>query len=173
MCAWAAWDIRNEPRRCTPITVSQSTSVILNSRLSLVTPALLTRIVGGPSVSAIRATASFTAAALLTSAPTASACPPSLVIRVTVSAQLDSSRSTTATAWPSLASRSAVAAPMPRAAPVTIATLLSVPTEPPVVVPVSSGHLDPSQTGLLIRVALLCSVGGLGGGRRGGAFDQL
>ena len=47
MCFCAARVIRNEPRRCTPITVSQSVSVILNSRLSRVTPALLTSTVGG------------------------------------------------------------------------------------------------------------------------------
>jgi hypothetical protein len=85
-------------------------------------PALLIRTVGGPSSSATRCTAAATAPASLTSAPTPSAVPPAPSIAATVSAQLDSFRSTTATANPSSANRLATAAPMPRAAPVTIAT---------------------------------------------------
>src|SRR6266566_4503493 len=46
MYACAARLHRNAPLRCTPITVSQSSSDILKSRLSRVTPALLTRISG-------------------------------------------------------------------------------------------------------------------------------
>ena len=42
MCFCAARLIRNAPRRCTFITVSQSASVILKSRLSRMTPALFT-----------------------------------------------------------------------------------------------------------------------------------
>ena len=49
MCFCTARVIRNAPRRCTPITVSQSASVNRNSRLSRVTPALFTRTVGEPS----------------------------------------------------------------------------------------------------------------------------
>src|ERR1700760_2745858 len=41
--------ISNAPRRCTPMTVSQSSSVILNRRLSRITPALFTSTVGPPS----------------------------------------------------------------------------------------------------------------------------
>ena len=113
--------IKNAPRRCTPRTVSQSSSVILNSRLSRITPALFTSTVGSPSSSATRPTACATWSLLLTSAPTASARPPASAISFTVPAHAASSRSRTATAIPSAASRSAVAAPMPRAEPVTIA----------------------------------------------------
>src|SRR6476661_1012138 len=118
-----ARDIRNAPRRCTFITASQSSTVILNSRLSRVIPALLIRIVGAPSSVATRSTAAATDASSATFAPTASAWPPADVTASTVAAQADSSRSRTATACPSRASFFATAAPMPRAAPVTIAVL--------------------------------------------------
>src|SRR6516225_11297595 len=118
----AARLIRNAPRRCTPSTVSQSASVILNSRLSLITPALLIRTTGGPRSAATLPTAASTWSAWLTSAPTAMARPPASVIASTVPVQAEASRSSTATAMPSVASRVAVAAPMPRAAPVTMAT---------------------------------------------------
>src|SRR6185312_6268003 len=122
MCFCAARLIRNAPRRCTPSTVSQSFSVILNRRLSRITPALLTRTTGGPSSAATLPTAASTWSAWLTSAPTANARPPAAVIASTVPAQVAPSRSSTATALPSPASLRAVAAPMPRAAPVTMAT---------------------------------------------------
>src|SRR2546429_262465 len=57
------------------MTVSQSSSVILNSRLSRITPALFTSTVGSPSSAATRSTAARTWAPSLTSAPTASARP--------------------------------------------------------------------------------------------------
>src|SRR4051794_33676262 len=114
--------IRKAPRRCTFRTVSQSDSLILNSMLSRVTPALLTSTVGPPSSAAIRSTAAVTCSASLTSAPTARAVPPAASIVSTVPLAWPSSRSRTATANPSWASRIAVAAPMPRAAPVTTAT---------------------------------------------------
>src|SRR6267154_1627196 len=118
----AARLIRNAPRRCTPSTMSQSSSDILNSRLSLMIPALLIRTTGGPSSAATLPTAVATCSASLTSAPTATARPPAAVIASTVGAQALASRSRTPTAMPSEASRLAVAAPMPRAAPVTMAT---------------------------------------------------
>src|SRR5579871_420402 len=123
MCFCTARVIRNAPRRCTPSTVSQSSSVILNSRLSRITPALLTSTTGAPSSPATRSTAASTWSRWLTSAPTATARPPASAISFTVPAQAASSRSRTATAIPSAASLRAVAAPMPRAAPVTIATV--------------------------------------------------
>src|SRR5215470_13116188 len=113
--------IRNAPRRCTLITVSQSLSDILNNRLSLVTPALLTSTVGSPRSATTLSTAAWTWSASETSAPTAIALPPAFSIEATVSAPWASLRSSTATASPSLARRLAVAAPIPRAAPVTIA----------------------------------------------------
>src|SRR3954469_15945215 len=114
--------IRKAPRRCTFRTVSQSDSLILNSMLSRVTPALLTSTVGPPSSAAIRSTAAVTCSASLTSAPAARPVPPAASIVSTVPLAWPSSRSRTATANPSAASRIAVAAPMPRAAPVTMAT---------------------------------------------------
>jgi hypothetical protein len=73
MWDWTARLIRNAPRRCTPITASQSDEVILNSRLSRVMPALLTSTVGAPSSSATLSTAVCTADSSATSAPTAMA----------------------------------------------------------------------------------------------------
>ena len=108
------------------MTVSQSDSLILNSRLSRSTPALLTRIVGAPSSAATARRRPRPGRSSETSQPTASALPPAAVIFSTVSLQAASSRSSTATARPSAASRTAVAAPMPRAAPVTTATRCSV-----------------------------------------------
>src|SRR5689334_13958020 len=121
MCAWMARLMRNEPRRWTPMTESQSCSVILKMRLSRVMPALLTRIVGAPRASATWATAAATWSASATSTPTPIAWPPASVMAPTVSAQLAASRSSTPTRCPSAASRLAVAAPMPRADPVTMA----------------------------------------------------
>ena len=56
----AALVIRNAPRRLTSITVSQSSSVILNSSASRVIPALFTSTVGSPSSVATRSTAALT-----------------------------------------------------------------------------------------------------------------
>ena len=121
MYFWVARVIRNAPRRCTLMTVSQSFSDILKIRLSLVTPALLISTVGSPSSATTLSTAAATCSASLTSAPTAIALPPAFSISATVSAPSASLRSSTATASPSAARRLAVPAPMPRAAPVTIA----------------------------------------------------
>src|SRR3954469_17717502 len=114
--------MRNAPRRCTATTESQSYSVILNRRLSRSIPALLTRMVGGPSSAAIRSTASPTSSARLTSAPTPIARPPAARTAATVSSVAPSARSSTPTARPSTARRRAIAAPIPFAAPVTMAT---------------------------------------------------
>ncbi len=97
------------------MTASQSSSVILKSRLSRVTPALLTSTSMRPSSSTTRATAACTDAASLTSQarPTAEEAPSPAA----VAAAAPSSRSSTATAAPSSANRWAVAAPIPRGAP--------------------------------------------------------
>src|SRR5690606_29761479 len=121
MYCCTARDTRNAPRRCTDITASQSSTVILNSRLSRMIPALLTSTDGSPSPLATRATAACTADSSPTSAPTASARPPSRSIASTTRLPAASSRSSTATAKPSAASRFATPAPIPRAAPVTMA----------------------------------------------------
>src|SRR5215472_1900804 len=118
---WVARVMRNAPRRCTPMTVSQSLSVILNSMLSRITPALLTSTPGGPSSATTLSTPAATWSGWLTSAPTAMARPPAAVIASTVPPASASFRSSTATAIPSAARRREIAAPMPRAPPVTIA----------------------------------------------------
>src|SRR5215472_10178909 len=118
---WVARVMRNAPRRCTPMTVSQSLSVILNSMLSRITPALLTSTPGGPSSATTLSTPAATWSGWLTSAPTAMARPPAAVIASTVPPASASFRSSTATAIPSAARRQEIAAPMPRAPPVTIA----------------------------------------------------
>src|SRR6266702_2870836 len=69
MYACAARLHRNAPLRCTPITVSQSSSDILKSRLSRVTPALLTRISSRPKWLAVLSTASCTIALSATFRP--------------------------------------------------------------------------------------------------------
>jgi hypothetical protein len=118
-CFWAALVIRKAPLRCTFMTRSQSSSVILNSRLSRVIPALLTRMWMPPSSATTRAIAASTDAALLTSQPMPIAVPPS---RPAASLAAASSRSMIATAAPSSENRLAVPNPMPRAAPVMTAT---------------------------------------------------
>src|SRR6185437_5249987 len=121
MYCWTARVIRNAPFKWTFMTVSQSASDILNSRLSRVTPALLTSTVGSPSSATTFSTAALTWSLSETSAPTAIALPPACSISPTVRAPSSSLRSSTATDIPSSARRLAVPAPMPRAAPVTIA----------------------------------------------------
>lgn len=64
-----ALDIRNDPRRCTDTTASQSSSLSSGRRLSRVMPALLIRTVGGPSTSTSSATERATSSARPTSAP--------------------------------------------------------------------------------------------------------
>src|SRR5690349_15176679 len=130
MCFWTAFDIRNAPRRCTAITRSQSSTVILNNRLSRMMPALLTSTVGAPSSSATAETAASTAAGSLTSAPTAMAVPPFAALESTVACAASCWRSRTATFMPSSDKRWAMAAPMPCAAPVTMAVRASDTSEP-------------------------------------------
>ena len=86
------------------------------------TPALLTRMSGGPSRSAISATADRTASPSVTSTLQPAAVPPAAVISSTTAATPAAVRSSTATLAPSSANRWAVARPMPIAAPVITAT---------------------------------------------------
>jgi hypothetical protein len=51
MCAKAAWDKKKEPERLTDKTVFQSSSLIAATGLSMVIPALLTRMSSRPWVS--------------------------------------------------------------------------------------------------------------------------
>lgn len=122
MCFCTARVMRNEPRRCTFSTESQSSSVILKIRLSRVMPALFTSTVGGPSSSATFATAASTCSVLLTSRPTPTARPPPEARSSAPDLTAEESRSSRPTANPSADSLLATAAPIPRPAPVTIAT---------------------------------------------------
>ena len=61
MCFCVARVMRNEPRRWTFMTASQSSALILKSMLSRMMPALLTSTVGAPSSAATRSTAACTA----------------------------------------------------------------------------------------------------------------
>src|ERR1700739_4164539 len=98
MYCWVARVIRNAPFRWTFMTVSQSDSLILNSRLSRVTPALLTSTVGSPRSTATFSTAALTRSALETSAPTAIALPPASSLSPTARAASSSVRAVPAPA---------------------------------------------------------------------------
>src|SRR5215216_3499708 len=115
----AALEQRKLPLRCTSSTLSQSSSLILNERLSRNSPALLTRMSIRPKRWAISSNAFSTCCALDTSQAMAIASDPAASTASTVSWQASADRSRTATFAPSCASRMASAAPMPRAAPVT------------------------------------------------------
>src|SRR5215469_18321448 len=122
MCCCAARLHRNAPLRWTFITVSQSSSLILKSRLSRSTPALFTRMSSRPNRSTPCATAASTASWLDTSQETASACEPACSIWAATCLQFSRSTSARITCAPSSAKRRAVAAPIPLPAPVIKAT---------------------------------------------------
>ena len=121
MYFWVARVIRNAPRRCTFMTVSQSFSDILKIRLSLVTPALLISTVGSPSSATTLSTAAGTCSALLTSAPTAIALPPAFSISATVLGAVGLVEVEHRDGQPVSGEALGGAGPDPRAAPVTIA----------------------------------------------------
>src|ERR1700730_15153890 len=108
--------------RFTSRTASHSSSLILNTRLSRVIPALLTRMSVRPKRDVPASTVAPTCSRPETSHPNAAAWPPAASIRWTTGEARSASTSTTATRAPSDASRSAVAWPIPCAAPVTTAT---------------------------------------------------
>src|SRR5215210_3566700 len=117
----AALEHKKLPFRWTSSTLSQSSSLILNERLSRKSPALLTRMSMRPKRCAISSNAFSTCCALDTSQAMAIASAPAASTASTVSWQASAERSKTATFAPSCARRMASAAPMPRAAPVTTA----------------------------------------------------
>src|SRR5215210_66098 len=131
MYFWAALEQRKLPLRCTSSTLSQSSSLILNERLSRNSPALLTRMSIRPKRWAISSKAFSTCCALDTSQAIAIASAPAASTASTVSWQESADRSRSATFAPSCASRMASAAPMPRAAPVTTAVRPSSLNSPP------------------------------------------
>src|SRR5438874_1601718 len=116
----AARAAKNDPFRCVSMTASQSSSVILKSRLSRMMPAQATRMSSEPPAATAASTAPSMSSRDVTSQRTA--CPP---IAAAVSRAPAPSKSATTTVPPSAASRAAVAAPMPRAPPVTRAVLPS------------------------------------------------
>lgn len=85
------------------------------------TPALANTRSTRPSSAATRSAAAVTALRSVTSSGTASAVPPSAVMRSTSASRLSLRRAATATFAPSRANRSAVASPIPLDAPVTTA----------------------------------------------------
>src|SRR5918992_6173328 len=117
----AALEHRKLPFRWMSSTVSQSSSLILKTRVSRKTPALLTRMSIRPKRLATSSKALSTCWALDTSHAIANASTPAASTASTVCRQASAERSSTATLAPSCASRIASAAPMPRAAPVTTA----------------------------------------------------
>src|SRR5215207_3601527 len=157
----AALEQRKLPLRCTSSTLSQSSSLILNERLSRNSPALLTRMSIRPKRCTISSNAFSTCCALDTSQAIAIASDPTASTASTVSWQASAERSRTATFAPSCASRMASAAPMPRAAPVTIAVRPSSLKVSPLSVGNTATH-TPGGCGLCymtfncIRVELMC-----------------
>src|SRR6185437_1406343 len=111
--------IRKAPRRLTPTTRSQSSTVKSTTEpAGSVAAASLTRMSSRPKASATRATAAATIVSRLTSASTAR---PSQARAV--AAALSPSRSRQATRAPAAAKAWAIARPMPAPAPVTMAAL--------------------------------------------------
>ena len=72
----ASWPTRNTPSRLTDITARHSSSLVLVKKAPEGTPALLTRMVIGPSAASASAKARVTDARSVTSSPTATAWPP-------------------------------------------------------------------------------------------------
>src|SRR6266403_333534 len=109
--------------RLTIIMRSQASSVISRNGTKPVMPALLTRMVTGPSSACARCTPASICAREDTSTRLAMARPPAATMSLAARCAPASSISQTATAAPSRARRLLVARPRPDAAPVTIAFL--------------------------------------------------
>ncbi len=119
-----AWAQRNPPLRFTPSTWSHSRSVSSRNAARGKTPALLTRMSGGPSPPVTAATRACTSRACATSPLTVRTLRPRPRISpATRSAAPGSSRKFRPTSAPSPAIASAMARPIPCCAPVTSATL--------------------------------------------------
>ena len=108
------------PLRCTLITWSNWSSVIVRMVASRVMPALLTMMSSDPNVSTVCASMASISAALVTSqrATAATSGPPSLAAATCVASR---SRSPSTTRAPCLTNTSAMAKPMPCAPPVMTA----------------------------------------------------
>src|SRR5579885_818441 len=114
---------RNGPLRLTRIIRSHISSVRSKSGQKPLMPALLTRIVMGPSSLRVRTAAPATASANETSTVQAIATPPDCTMVPAVLVAPSPLRSHTATAAPSRASCMAIARPIPLPPPVTTAVL--------------------------------------------------
>src|SRR5262245_25272094 len=124
----AAWVASSIDLRSIAITRSHSSSVVSMRSRRDSTPTLLCRMSSPPHRLTTWLTMRLQSAARVTSAPNASAVPPSAAIIFTVSSARPTSASTHSTFAPSRANRIALALPLPRPgprepAPVTIATL--------------------------------------------------
>ena len=137
---------RNVPFKLTVNTASQSCSDIRIIRVSLVIPALLTRI----SILPNSLTAPFTAASTASELPTSTSkhftLRPKASIIPTVSANHSAFRSQRATSHPSPANFFAIACPIPRAAPVTNATLPVIVAIPTLLITLREGRIFTPST---------------------------
>ena len=119
----ASWPTRNTPSRLTAITARHSSSVVLVKKAPEGTPALLTRMVIGPSAASASAKACATEARSVTSMATAAAWPPLPRISAASCSSTSSRRAASATLAPAPASTRAKCRPKPEEAPVTSAVL--------------------------------------------------
>jgi hypothetical protein len=118
----ASWPTRNTPSRLTASTERHSSSLVLVKNEPDGTPALLIRIVTGPSAAAA-SKARFTEAGSVTSSSTASALPPVASISAARLCNLSSRRAASTTSAPARLSTCAKCRPSPDEAPVTSADL--------------------------------------------------
>ena len=100
----ASCPTRNTPSRLTDITERHSSSLVLVKKAPEGTPALLTRIVIGPSAASAPATAFATDARSVTSMASAAASPPSARISEASCSSTSSRRAASATLAPASAS---------------------------------------------------------------------
>src|SRR5581483_4643774 len=119
----AAWPTRNTPSRLTDITLRHSSSLVRVKKAPDGMPALLTRMVMGPSADSAWPTARSTEARSVTSMATAAASPPPWRISASSRRSTSIRRAASATLAPASASTRAKWRPNPEEAPVTSAVL--------------------------------------------------
>ena len=119
----ASCPTRNTPSRLTDITERHSSSLVLVKKAPEGMPALLTRMVIGPSAASAPATAAATEARSVTSMASAAASPPPARISAAIFSSASSRRAARATLAPASASTRAKWRPKPEEAPVTSAAL--------------------------------------------------
>jgi hypothetical protein len=126
MSGTTAWQQSNVPVRLTAMMRFQTSAVILRNELKPSIPALLTKMVGRPTLSRTSVTAASMRGRSVTSTVRPTAVPPEATILAAAASAEAPSRSKTATALPSAARRSLMAKPIPDPPPVTMATRWSV-----------------------------------------------